>query len=86
MWKKILLGVVMSDAESAKTLESWAKNELAVVGMAAQMKSLGSVVAKVTVIAEQSVVRFRAALTMDEVNRLLSVLDEKPAPEQGSPP
>lgn len=83
---KVLLGVVMSDAESAKTLESWAKNELAVVGMAAQMKSLGSIVAKVTVIAEQSVVRFRAALTMDEVNRLLSVLDEKPAPEQGSPP
>jgi len=83
---KILLGVVMSDAESAKTLESWAKNELAVVGMAAQLKSLGSIVAKVTVIAEQSVVRFRAALTMDEVNRLLSVLDEKPAPEQGSPP
>ena len=83
---KILLGVVMSDAESAKTLESWAKNELAVASMAAQMKSLGSVVAKVTVIAEQSVVRFRAALTMDEVNRLLSVLDEKPAPEQGSPP
>ena len=83
---KVLLGVVMSDAESAKTLESWAKTELAVVGMAAQLKSLGSVVAKVTVIAEQSVVRFRAALTMDEVNRLLSVLDEKPAPEQGSPP
>ncbi|MBA3396734.1 MAG: hypothetical protein H0T89_29145 [Deltaproteobacteria bacterium] len=82
----VLLGVVMKDAESAKTLESWAKTELAVVGMAAQMKSLGSVVAKVTVIAEQSVVRFRAALTMDEVNRLLSVLDEKPSPEQGSPP
>lgn len=83
---KVQLGVVMSDAESAKTLESWAKTELAVVGMAAQLKSLGSIVAKVTVIAEQSVVRFRATLTMDEVNRLLSVLDEKPSPEQGSPP
>ena len=83
---KVQLGVVMSDAESAKALESWAKTELAVVGMAAQLKSLGSIVAKVTVIAEQSVVRFRATLTMDEVNRLLSVLDEKPSPEQGSPP
>jgi hypothetical protein len=83
---KLELGVVMKDAEMAKTLESWAKNELAVVGMAAQLKSLGGIVNKVAVIAEQSVVRFRAALTMDEVNQLLSVLDEKPAPEQGSPP
>ncbi len=83
---KLELGVVMKDPEMAKTLESWAKNELAVIGMAAQLKSLGSIVSKVTVIAENSVVRFRAALTMDEVNQLLSVLDEKPAPEQGSPP
>jgi len=83
---KLELGVVMKDAEMAKTLESWAKNELAVVGMAAQLKSLGPIVSKVTVTAEQTVVRFRAALTMDEVNQLLSVLDEKAAPEQGSPP
>ncbi len=83
---KLDLGVVMKTAEMAKTLESWAKNELAVVGMAAQLKSLGPIVSKVTVTAEQTVVRFRAALTMDEVNQLLSVLDEKPAPEQGSPP
>jgi len=83
---KLDLGVVMKDAEMAKTLESWAKNELAVVGMAAQLKSLGPIVSKVTVTAEQTVVRFRAALTMDEVNQLLSVLDEKPSPEQGSPP
>jgi len=83
---KLELGVVMKTPEMAKTLESWAKNELAVVGMAAQLKSLGPIVSKVTVIAEQTVVRFRAALTMDEVNQLLSVLDEKPAPEQGSPP
>jgi hypothetical protein len=83
---KLELGVVMSDDEAAKTLESWAKNELAVVGMAAQLKSLGSIVGKITVIAQQSTVHFRVLLTMDEVNRLLSVLDEKPAPEQGSPP
>ena len=37
---KLDLGVVMADGEAAKTLESWAKNELAVVGMAAQLKSL----------------------------------------------
>ena len=83
---KLALGVVMSDEASAKTLESWAKNELAVVGMAAQLKSLGSIVGKVSVIAQQSTVHFRVVLTMDEVNQLLSVLDEKPAPEQGSPP
>ena len=50
------------------------------------MKSLGPLVAKITVQAEGTVVRFRAPLTVEDVNQLLSVLDEKPASEQGSPP
>lgn len=83
---KVNLGAVMSSADDAKALESFANTELKVVAMVAQMKSLGPVVAKVAVAAEGTVVRFRAPLTVDDVNQLLSVLDEKPASEQGSPP
>lgn len=80
------LGVVMDTPEDAKQLESFAQGELKVVGMVAQMKSLGAIVAKLTVAADGRVVRFRAALTLDEVNQLLSVLDEKPAATQVTPP
>ncbi len=80
------LGAVMASGEDAKALESFANNELKVVAMVAQMKSLGPIVAKVAVTSEGTVVRFRAPLTVDDVNQLLSVLDEKPASEQGSPP
>jgi len=83
---RINLGAVMASGEDAKALESFANNELKVVAMVAQMKSLGPIVAKVAVTAEGTVVRFRAPLTVEDVNQLLSVLDEKPASEQGSPP
>ena len=83
---KLDLGAVMASGEDAKALESFANNELKVITMVAQMKSLGSIVAKIVVTAEGTVVRFRAPLTLDDVNQLLSVLDEKPAPEQVSPP
>ena len=82
---KVDLGVVMPDGDVAKSLESFAKNELGLVSMAAQMKSLGKVVNQVTISTEDSVVRLRAALTMDQVNQLLSVLDEGGGPAQGSP-
>ncbi|CAN5911642.1 hypothetical protein BH11MYX3_BH11MYX3_23880 [soil metagenome] len=83
---KLDLGAVMSTPDDAKGLESFANSELKVVTMVAQMKSLGPIVAKVVVSAEGNVVRFRAPLTLDDVNQLLSVLDEKPASEQVSPP
>lgn len=82
---KLDLGVVMPDSQVAKNLESFAKNELGVLSMAAQMKSLGPIVNQVTLATEDSVVRLRAALTMEQVNQLLSVLDEGGGPAQGSP-
>ena len=83
---KLDLGAVMATAPDAKQLESFANKELKVITMVAQMKSLGTIVAKVSVAAEGAVVRFRAPLTLDDVNQLLSVLDETPAPAQVSPP
>jgi len=83
---KLDLGAVMATGEDAKALESFANSEMKVIAMVAQMKSLGPLVAKVAITSEGTVVRFRAPLTVEDVNQLLSVLDEKPASEQGSPP
>jgi len=55
-------------------------------GAASTVATASVVVVAVTVAADGRVVRFRAALTLDEVNQLLSVLDEKPAPTQVTPP
>lgn len=80
------LGVVMARGEDAKSLESYAKGELALLVAAAQMKSLGSVVGKVTIKAENDVVHLRAPLTVDDLNQLLSALDGSKPPAQDSAP
>jgi hypothetical protein len=80
------LGVVMSRAEDAKSLESYVNSELALLTAAAQLKSLGSVVAKVAVTVENEIVRFRVPLTVDDLNLLLSALDGGGAPAQDSAP
>lgn len=80
------LGVVMSTSEDAKNLESFVKGELALLTAAAQWKSLGSVVGKIAVTAENDVVRFRAPLTIEDLNQLLSALDGGTTPAQDSAP
>jgi hypothetical protein len=83
---KLHVGVVMSTEADAKALESFAKAELGVLAMAAQVKSLQPVVDKVAVVATAEVVSLDAALTIDDVNQLLSALDVTPPPAQDSPP
>lgn len=84
---KLQLSVVMSQPDQAKALESYVKGELALLTAAAQLKSLGSVVGKVTVTADGNVVQFRVALTVDDVNHLLSALDAaSTAPQNRAPP
>jgi hypothetical protein len=83
---KFVLSAVMNQPDQAKALESYAKDELALLTAAAQLKSLGSVVGKVTVTADANVVQFRAALTVDDLNRLLSALDGDSAPPQDRAP
>jgi hypothetical protein len=80
------LGAVMSKPEDAKSLESYVKGELALLTAAAQWKSLGSVVAKITVSVDRDVVHFRAPLTVDDLNLLLSALDGGSTPAQDSAP
>lgn len=83
---KLQLSVVMNQPDQAKALESYAKGELALLTAAAQLKSLGSVVGKVGVTTDASIVQFRAALTVDDLNHLLSVLDDTSTPPQDRAP
>ena len=83
---RLELGVVMSTSDEARALESFARAELAIVATAARLKSLQGVVEQLGISTEGPVVRIRASLTPAQVNQLLSVLDETPPPEQGSPP
>jgi hypothetical protein len=83
---EVELGAVMATTGDAKTLESFAKNQLALLGMAAQVKGLMKVVDRVKITAEGDVVRFRAALDVDDVNQLVSALDGGGAAKQDSPP
>jgi hypothetical protein len=81
------LGVVMASAADAKALESYVNAEKALLAAAAQLKALGPVVAKISVTVENDVVRFRAPLTVEDLNLLLSALDGgTPPPQDSAPP
>jgi hypothetical protein len=83
---KLELAAVMSKPEDAKSLESYVKGELALLTAAAQLKSLGPVVAKVNVTVENELVRLRLPLTVDDLNLLLSALDGGGSAAQDSAP
>jgi hypothetical protein len=84
---KLQLSVVMNQPDQAKQLESYVKGELALLTAAAQLRSLGSVVGKVAVTADASVVQFRVPLTVDDVNHVLSALDDASTrPQDRAPP
>jgi hypothetical protein len=84
------LNVVMKQPDHAKSLESYVKTELALFTAAAQLKSLGSVVAKLSVSVDNNIVQFRVPLTIDDLNQLLTALDvsgtsgQDRAPPQGA--
>ncbi|HEX7843429.1 MAG TPA: hypothetical protein VF469_38415 [Kofleriaceae bacterium] len=80
------LSAVMNASDQAKNLESFVKGELALLLAAAQWKSLGSVVGKLSVTVDDAVVQFRATLTVEDLNLLLSALDGQSTPEQDRAP
>ncbi len=82
---KLDAAVVMANAADAKALESFVKGNIGILGMAAQGKSLGKIVDRVEISAADDQVRFHVHLDLDEVNQILSALDEKGAPAQDSP-
>ncbi len=83
---KVDLGAVMANGEDAKKLESFAKGQLGLLAMAAQVKKLGPVVEKVAISTDNEVVRFKADLSMADVNLLISALDGGVSTAEDSPP
>ena len=83
---KLELGAVMANGDDAKQLESQIKAQLAMLVMIAQAKSLGPLVQKVKLAVDGNTVRISAALSMDDVNHVLSMLDGGAPPAQDSPP
>lgn len=82
----LALGAVMASTEDAKQLESLTNDQKKFIAMAAQARSLGKVVNKVTIQTAGTITWFRAPLTMADVNSLLSALDGDGSSEQDSPP
>jgi hypothetical protein len=82
----IQVAAIMATPADAKQLESLLTTQKGLIGIAAQIKSLGPVVDRVKIVAERNVLRFRAPLSMDDVNHLLSVLDGPKPAQQDSPP
>jgi len=88
------LGAIMASAADAKSLESFAKTQLAVLGMAAQVRALGSIVNKIQIstdcpqgqASECKMVRLGAKLDPGDVNQLISALDGGGGSAQISPP
>ncbi len=83
---KLDVGAVMASPADAKTLESFAKTQLGLMAMGAQKYNLGSIVDKVAISADSDVVRFKVALSMTDVNLLISALDGGVTTAQDSPP
>jgi hypothetical protein len=83
---RVQLGAVMANAADAKALETFANAEIGTLAMFGQARSLQRVIDKVEIHADDTVVRFVAKLSMDDINQVLSALDGGPAPEQGSAP
>jgi hypothetical protein len=77
---------VMDDAAHAKSLESYVKTLMGLLTAAAQLKSLGSVVGKVSVTSDRELVKLRVVLTVNDVNLLLSALDDTRGSEQDRAP
>lgn len=80
------VGALMATPADAKTLESFAKTQLGLLAMAAQAKQLGPIVNKVAISAEADLARFKASLSMSDVNLLISALDPDGDAAQDSPP
>jgi len=83
---KASLGAVMVSIEDAKALELLAKQQLALLAMAAQVKGLGRLVAKISAVAEDKVVRIAVTLDPTEINQLLSAVDSASTGSQDAPP
>jgi hypothetical protein len=83
---QIEVDAIMASPADAKALESFAKQNLALLAMAAQAKGMAKVVDHIAISSEAAILRMKASLSIDDVNQLVSGLDGTPSREQDSPP
>lgn len=83
---KISFAALMASPEDAKQLESVTIEQRKGIVMAAQARSLGRLVNKFQIRQAGNLVWFEAALSMIDVNDLMSALDGKGQSAQDSPP
>ena len=80
------LAAVMASEDDAKALESQLIPTLQLVSLAAQVRGLGPLAAKITGSRQGDVVRFGVSLTEAEVNEVLSKVDSRPPPDEDAGP
>ncbi len=83
---RVSLTALMTHAKDAKNLESLAKQQLALLAVAAQAKGLGRLVGKISARAEASRVELALALDPAEINQLLKAVDSAAPAPQDAPP
>src|SRR5262249_44582846 len=81
---KLELAAVMANPTDAKALESFANTQKGLLAYAAQAKQMGPIVDKLGVLADRDVVRFKIDLSIDDVNQLISALDDRGSTGSGS--
>jgi hypothetical protein len=83
---KLELDVAMANPADAKTLESFVKDNLTGLAMAAQIFRMQKAVEHLSVAADGSLVRLKLALSVEDINQLISSLDDRGSAAQDSPP
>lgn len=83
---RVALTAVMGSDDDAKALESLAKQQLSLLAVAAQIRSLGRIVGKISASAQGPKVRLSIALDPAEINQLLSAVDSAAPGSQDAPP
>jgi hypothetical protein len=80
------LAAVMASEDDAKALESQLIPTLQLISLAAQVRGLGPLAAKIAGSRDGDTVRFGVSLTEAEVNEVLSKVDSRPPPAEDAGP
>ncbi len=83
---QVSLTALMAQAKDAKNLEALAKQQLALLAVAAQAKGLGRLIGKITARSEATRVELALSLDPAEINQLLKAVDSAAPAPQDAPP
>ncbi|MCX5743678.1 MAG: hypothetical protein NT062_14395 [Proteobacteria bacterium] len=83
---KVAASIVMASKADANTLESFTKTQIGQIAAAAQLVKLGGVVNKIETKVANDIVGLSVALSVEDLNQLLSALDGGAPPPQDAQP